>query len=91
MNAEITYHFLDRFTNSIKLEYCFGICKLIMKQLELSSPEECKELHDIWEKNIRERFELNINELEKNESMTEQEKKVLYTFMETLIKEINNS
>lgn len=90
MNAEITYHFLDRFTNSIKLEYCFGICKMIMKQWEETSPEECRLLYDLWEKNIRERFELNISELEKNESMTEQDKKVLYSFMENLIKEINS-
>jgi hypothetical protein len=60
-----------------------------MKQMEKTSPEECKTLYDIWEKNIRERFELNITELEKNESMTEQEKNVLYMFMENLIKEIN--
>lgn len=90
MNAEITYHFLDRFTNSIKLEYCFGICKLLMKQLEQTSPEECKAIHEMWEKNIRDRFELNINELEKTESMTEQDKKLLYVFMENLIKEINS-
>jgi hypothetical protein len=90
MNAEITYHFLDRFTNSIKLEYCFGICKLIMKQLEETSPEECQALRDIWEKNIRDRFELNLSELEKNESMSDQEKKLMYTFMENLIKEINS-
>jgi hypothetical protein len=90
MNAEITYHFLDRFTNSIKLEYCFGICKMIMRQWEETSPEECRVLYDLWEKNIRERFDLNISELEKNESMTEQDKKVLYSFMENLIKEINS-
>jgi hypothetical protein len=90
MNAEITYHFLDRFTNSIKLEYCFGICKLIMKQLEETSPDECASLYEMWEKNIRNRFELNINDLEKNESISDQEKKLLYTFMENLIKEINS-
>lgn len=90
MNAEITYHFLDRFTNSIKLEYCFGICRLLMKQLEETSPEECKAIHEMWEKNIRDRFELNLGELEKNESMTDQERKFMYTFMENLIKEINS-
>lgn len=90
MNAEITYHFLDRFTNSIKLEYCFGICKLLMKQLEETSPEECKAIHEMWERSIRERFELNLGELEKNESMNDQEKKFMYTFMENLIKEINS-
>ena len=90
MNAEITYHFLDRFTNSIKLEYCFGICRLLMVQLEETSPEECKEIHEMWERNIRDRFELNLGELEKNESMTDQERKVMYTFMENLIKEINS-
>lgn len=91
MNAEITYHFLDRFTNSIKLEYCLGICKLIIKQFEESSPEECKELYKIWEKTIRERFEFNLNELEKTESITETEKKALYGFVENLIQEINNT
>jgi hypothetical protein len=90
MNAEITYHFLDRFTNSIKLEYCFGICKLILKQWEQTSPEECKTLYDLWEKNIRERFELNVSDLEKTESINEQEKKLLFVFMENLIKEINS-
>lgn len=90
MNAEITYHFLDRFTTSIKLEYCFGICKLIMMQLEESSPEECQTLREMWEKNIRDRFELNMTELEKNESMSEQDRKLMYTFMENLIKEINS-
>lgn len=89
MQAEIMYSFLDRFTNSIKLEYCFGICKLLMKQLEETSPEECKELHKIWEKNIRERFEFNLNEIEKTESINENERKVLYSFMENVIKEIN--
>jgi hypothetical protein len=91
MNAEMTYHLLDRFTNSIKLEYCFTISKLIMKQLEESAPEECKELYQAWEKSIRERFEFNINELGKTESITEEEKKVLYSFMENLIKEINKT
>jgi hypothetical protein len=91
MNAEITYHFLDRFTNSIKLEYCFTISKLIMKQLEESSPQECKELYQAWEKSIRDRFEFNVNELEKTESISETEKKTLYSFMENLIKEINNT
>lgn len=90
MNAEIMYSFLDRFTNSIRLEYCFGICRLIMKQLHETSPEECKELYRLWEESIRERFELNLSEIEKNESINETERKALYSFMENLIKEINN-
>lgn len=91
MNAEITYHFLDRFTNSIKLEYCFAIGKLVMKQLEQNSPEECKELYALWDKSIRERFEFNLKELEKTESISESEKKTLYLFLENLIKEINKA
>jgi hypothetical protein len=90
MNAEIMYSFLDRFSNSIKLEYCFGICKMLILELEKSSPDECKILYDSWEKSIRERFELNLSELEKTESITEKEKSVLYSFMENLIKEINS-
>lgn len=90
MNAEIMYAFLDRFTNSIKLEYCFGICKMLIFELEKSSPEECRVLHETWERSIRERFDLNLSELEKTESMTEKEKAVLYSFMENLIKEINS-
>lgn len=89
MNADMMYVFLDRFTNSTKLDYCFGICQMLINQLEKSNPEECKSLYESWDKNIRERFELNIGELEKTESITEQEKKVLYSFMENLIKEIN--
>jgi hypothetical protein len=61
-----------------------------MKQLEETSPDECAALYEMWEKNIRNRFELNINDLEKNESISDQEKKLLYTFMENLIKEINS-
>lgn len=90
MNAEVTFNFLDRFTTNIKLDYCFGVCKLILKQWEEKSPEEFQVMYNLWEKSIRDRFELNMNELEKTESMTEQDKKMLYTFLENLIKEINS-
>lgn len=90
MNAEITYNFLERFTTTVKIDYCLGVCKLIMMQLKESSPEEFKNLHKLWEETIRQRFELNMSELEKLESMTEQEKKMMYSFMENLVKEINN-
>jgi len=62
---------------------------MMMKLIEESSPEQTTIIHAEWDKNIRDRFELNINELQKTETITEQEKKVLYSFMENLIKEIN--
>ena len=61
-----------------------------MKGLEQSSPEESKLIHEEWERNIRERFEMNLIDLQKTESMTDQDKKMLYSFMENLIKEINS-
>lgn len=89
MNAEALYIFLDRFNNSIKLEYCFAVSKLIMKQLETTNPEECNELYKTWEAIIRERFDKNLKDLEQTESIGENDKKVLNTFLESLLKEIN--
>lgn len=90
MNAELTFNFLERFTNTVKIDYCLGVSKLIMSQLEESSPEEVKKLHELWENTIRQRFELNVSEIEKMEPITDQEKKMMYSFMENLIKEINS-
>jgi hypothetical protein len=89
MNAEALYIFLDRFNNSIKLEYCFAVSKLIMKQFEISNPEECGELYKTWESIIREKFNRNIEDLETTESLSENDKKMLNTFLESLLKEIN--
>lgn len=90
MNAEVMFNFLERFTNTVKIDYCLGACKLIMAQWKENSPDEFKRLHQIWEDTIRERFELNVNELEKMEPMKDEDKKILYTFLENLIKEINS-
>lgn len=90
MNAEILYSLLDRFNNSIKLEYCFAVSKLIMKQFETSNPDECNEVYKTWESIIREKFNRNIlQELETTESLTENDRKMLNTFLESLLKEIN--
>jgi len=89
MNAESLYIFLDRFNNSIKLEYCFAVSRLIMRQFETTNPDECSELYKTWETIIRERFQRNLEELEATESLNESEKKVLATFLENLLKEIN--
>lgn len=89
MNADALYLFLDRFNNSIKLEYCFAVSKLIMDRLKVTNPEECEELFKTWESIIRERFERNLVDLEQTESISENDKKVLNTFLESLLKEIN--
>ncbi len=89
MDSRIQMEFLDRFTIMTKLDFCFGICTLILDILEKDERDKFKKVKIEWEKAIRERFELGIKTIQEYETVTEDDIKNLNLFLDATLKEMN--
>lgn len=88
MDDGIKYEFMERFNSSVKLEFCVGICQIVMESIVQQEPENVSALKKIWEANIRERFKLNVDLINQHESVSEEDMKFLEGFLESLLGEL---
>lgn len=89
MDDGIKYEFMERFNSSVKLEFCVGICQLVLESIAQQEPANVSALKTVWETNIRQRFKMNIDLINQHESVSEDDMKFFEGFLESLLGELN--